>query len=406
MAACCSTCCASWPPGTWPRRIGVRARGAPLILVNGATRTGAHTGATPPGPHAMTMHFRLRFALGLALGLLAAIPGAAGAQATPPADGLRPGQFTWTPELAPAGPVAVIISLPEQRAYVYRNGVRIGTSTTSTGKPGHATPPGIYTILQKRREHYSNLYDDAPMPFMQRLTWDGVALHAGNLPGYPASHGCVRLPLEFAEQLFATTGIGSVVVVADAASAPPSLVSPGLFAPIDSTTGSPRAAAPPPRQAEWFPQRAPSGPLTILLSTSDRQVLVLRNAVEIGRAALLLDDTAPAIGTRAYLLLHGSAETAAAAGDAAGSDRPAARWQALSVPGANGLGEDALRELFRSQRIALPEAFARALQAQLQPGTSVLLTDRTLQPRGTDGGILSIETGEPEPPPPVPADQR
>ena len=91
---------------------------------------------------------------------------------------------------------------------------------------------------------------------------------------------------------------------------------------------------------------------------------------------------------------------------AAGTARPAARWQALSVPGANGIGEDALRELFRSQRIALPEAFARALQAELRPGTSVLLTDQTLQPRGPEGGILSIETSQPEPPPPVPADQR
>ena len=113
------------------------------------------------------MHTRrvLLRVLGLALCWLCTLSAIAAAPATPSADGLRPGQFTWTPELAPQGPVAVIVSLPEQRAYVYRNGVRIGVSTTSTGKPGHATPPGIYTILQKRREHYSNLYDDAPMPF-------------------------------------------------------------------------------------------------------------------------------------------------------------------------------------------------------------------------------------------------
>lgn len=341
---------------------------------------------------------RLLPVVGLVLSLLANLAVAA-PQAKPPTDGLRPGEFTWTPELAPSGPVAVIVSLPEQRAYVYRNGVRIGTSTTSTGKPGHATPPGIYTILQKRREHHSNLYDDAPMPFMQRLTWDGVAMHAGNLPGYPASHGCVRLPLAFAERLFATTGVGSVVVVADAASAPPSLVSPGLFAPIDSTTGNPRPVAPPPRQAEWFPERAPSGPLTILLSTADRQVVVLRNAVEIGRAMLLLDNTAPAIGTRAYLLLHGASYTApaAAAGDPAGSERPDAHWQALSVPGANGIGEDALRELFRNQRIALPESFSRALQTVLQPGSTVLLTDQPLQPLDPSSGMLTIETTEAEP---------
>ncbi|HEY0310082.1 MAG TPA: L,D-transpeptidase family protein, partial [Luteimonas sp.] len=119
-----------------------------------------------------------------------------------PVDALRAGESTWTPQMAPSGPVLVVVSLPAQRAWVYRNGVRIGTSTVSTGRKGHETPVGVYTILQKAREHYSNLYDSAPMPFMQRLTWDGVALHAGHLPGYPASHGCIRLPPDFAERLF------------------------------------------------------------------------------------------------------------------------------------------------------------------------------------------------------------
>ena len=100
---------------------------------------------------------------------------------------LLPGEYLWLPELSPRGPVLVLVSLPEQRAYVYRNGVRIGVATVSTGKPGFETPTGVFTILQKKREHYSNLYDDAPMPFMQRLTWGGVAMHAGRVPGYPAS---------------------------------------------------------------------------------------------------------------------------------------------------------------------------------------------------------------------------
>ena len=119
--------------------------------------------------------------------------------------------------------------------------------------------------------------------------------------------------------------------------------------------------------------------------------MVLRNAVEIGRAALLLDNTVPAIGTRAYLLLDGAAPTAATAGQAGTPDLPAARWQAMSVPGANDIGEDALRELFRNQRIAVPVAFGQALRMVLQPGTTVLLTDQPLQPRESDGEILSIE---------------
>ena len=90
------------------------------------------------------------------------------------------------------------------------------STAVSTGRPGHTTPTGSFEILQKRREHYSNLYNNAPMPFMQRLTWDGIALHAGQIPGRPASHGCVRLPLEFARLLFGATQMGGRVHIIDA----------------------------------------------------------------------------------------------------------------------------------------------------------------------------------------------
>jgi hypothetical protein len=131
---------------------------------------------------------------------------------------LAPGEFDWHPELSTAGPVLVVVSIDDQLAYVYRNGVRIGTTTVSTGRPGYDTPTGIFQILQKKKMHHSNLYDDAEMPFMQRLTWDGVALHAGRIPGRPASHGCVRLPAKFAPLLYDTTYHGGTVVVTDAAS--------------------------------------------------------------------------------------------------------------------------------------------------------------------------------------------
>ena len=106
-----------------------------------------------------------------------------------PAFPLKPGDFIWHPERATEGPVVVIVSIPEQKAFVYRNGIRIGQSTVSTGRPGHATPTGVFTILQKDINHHSSTYNNAPMPYMERLTWDGIALHAGHLPGYPASHG-------------------------------------------------------------------------------------------------------------------------------------------------------------------------------------------------------------------------
>src|SRR3546814_1652015 len=100
------------------------------------------------------------------------------------------------------------------------NGVLIGISTISSGTAGHETPTGIFTILQKKVDHKSNLYDDAPMPYMQRLTWSGIAMHAGNLPGYPASHGYIRLPLAFAEHLYGVTQLGLTVIITQSADIP------------------------------------------------------------------------------------------------------------------------------------------------------------------------------------------
>ena len=112
-----------------------------------------------------------------------------------------------------SGPLTLVVSLSRQRVSVYEGMNRIAEAPISSGRQGYPTPTGIFTILQKNRIHYSNLYDSAPMPFMQRLTWSGVALHAGHLPGYPDSHGCIRLPFGFARELFALTRLGTRVIV-------------------------------------------------------------------------------------------------------------------------------------------------------------------------------------------------
>jgi hypothetical protein len=126
---------------------------------------------------------------------------------------LRPGQFAWDASLSDGGPISVEVDLIGQIAWVYRGKYLIGVSTISSGSAGHETPTGNFTVLQKSLIHKSNLYDDAPMPFMLRLTWDGVALHAGAIPGHPASHGCIRLPKAFARLLYDATRVGATVTV-------------------------------------------------------------------------------------------------------------------------------------------------------------------------------------------------
>jgi len=130
---------------------------------------------------------------------------------------LKPGQYVWEPKGNSSGPLFLVISLTAQRAVVYRNGVPIAASTISTGNEGRETPTGVFTILQKEIVHRSRTYDDAPMPYMQRLTWKGVAMHAGNLPGYAASHGCIRLPKGFAKLLYGVTELGTPVMITDEA---------------------------------------------------------------------------------------------------------------------------------------------------------------------------------------------
>ena len=131
------------------------------------------------------------------------------------AEKIPAGQFEWEPQKALGGSLAILISLPRQMLYVYRGGVLIARSSISSGRPGRSTPSGNYCIRGKEEIHYSNLYDNAPMPFMQRLTDDGVALHAGYVANYPASHGCIRLPREFAKKLFGITACGDPVLVTD-----------------------------------------------------------------------------------------------------------------------------------------------------------------------------------------------
>jgi hypothetical protein len=281
---------------------------------------------------------------------------------------LKPGEYLWLPQIAPEGPVIVIVSLRTQRAIVYRNGVPIGVSTISTGKKGHETPTGIFTILQKKVEHVSNLYD-APMPYMQRLTWGGIALHAGDLPGYPASHGCIRLPTGFAKRLYGVTKLGLTVVVTDQAALP-------RVAPVPQWHGDRTSAAiaGAGEAIEWRPDLSPSGPISIILSAADMRVVVLRNGEEIGSAPVRID--AEVNGTSAYSL------------QAIGPE--GMEWLRLPLPGDDGAAE---QPLYRG-KVTVEESFRQAVVAQLRPGATVVVTADSLS-HGATGRGVTINLSEP-----------
>jgi len=138
----------------------------------------------------------------------------------------------------PEGPLQIIVSLSNQRVKIYHEGAVIAEAPISTGTASHSTPTGVFSVIQKNRFHRSNIYSNAPMPFMQRLTWSGVALHEGMLPGYPASHGCIRLPKEFALKLWGMTRLGARVIVARDEVVPVAFTHPLLFVPQLKSTSA------------------------------------------------------------------------------------------------------------------------------------------------------------------------
>jgi len=134
---------------------------------------------------------------------------------------LKNGQYLWKEGHTDAEVTRIVVDLSKQMAYAYADGELIAVSTISSGNEKHLTPIGIFPILEKKRMHRSKKYDDAPMPYMQRLDQYGIALHAGNLPGHPASHGCIRLPNAFAAKLFAATKVGGTEVLLGEPEGPP-----------------------------------------------------------------------------------------------------------------------------------------------------------------------------------------
>jgi L,D-transpeptidase catalytic domain len=317
-----------------------------------------------------------------------------GAKASVPIDTpineLKKGEFLWMGEAVTTGPVVMVVSITEQRAYVYRNGILIGATTVSTGRPGHQTPTGVFTVLQKQKEHRSTIYDGAPMPYMERLTWGGIALHAGGLPGYPESHGCIHLPSEFAQLLFAISPNGMTVVIGTEQTEPRQVAHPGYLAPVKYVGGQPIEPEPfaPTEEDRWQPELAPSGPVSIVLSQGSQLIVVYRDGIEIGRARLTVTGDAPLVN-HALVLSEGPSSVP----DPYVPDPTKFRWLRVGVAG--HIGEQGTQvDPNAVARIKIPPDFVARVNGILTPGATLFVTDERLYPQ-TSGPMLQVVDADP-----------
>ncbi len=338
----------------------------------------------------------LATALTLALSSLHAQAAPQTMPANTPSEVLRSGQWVWYAEAVPQGPMLMLVSITQQKAYLYRNGVRVAVTTVSTGMKGYDTPTGVFTILQKNKDHKSSLYKDsqnrpAAMPYMQRLTWDGIALHSGNLPGYPASHGCVRMPDGFARRLFAETELGMTVIVSnDKVTSPQNVVDPNMFAQSVNEKGKVVPVEPLSAYEDyrWQPEKSPFGPVTVLISTRNQTVIALRNGIEIGRSKIGVVGGEP-FGSQAYVVMDGVGTEPSRIVP----DEMELKWLRVNAS-ASGVAPNAGLDPAAIRRIAVPVDFARLLYSTLQPGSSLLLTDEPINLDGVQN--MTVLTDEPD----------
>lgn len=290
--------------------------------------------------------------------------------AEPAIRAFKPGEYLWLPELAPQGPTVVLVSLPEQLVHVYRNGVEIGVATCSTGTPDKKTPTGVFTILQKRERHFSSTYNNAPMPYMQRLTWQGIALHAGHLPGYPASHGCIRLPAEFSELLYSATQLGTTVIIADRATQPSNIVTPGIILPPEAAAAAVSKQAGAVKDKSGWVTTVSESIASILVSGGDQKACLMVDGELSGSMPIRVKDSGRGLGTHLYRLI----------GPAPGGR--AFKWMAFGFRGAPRTGETVDRWSDETLGRIEWQDYQAALNTArtLREGTTMVITDYAAGP--------------------------
>jgi lipoprotein-anchoring transpeptidase ErfK/SrfK len=285
-------------------------------------------------------------------------------------------------EVIPKGPFEIIISIADQHLSLYGSGGLIARAPVSTGMRGHATPLGVFSVIEKQKWHRSNIYSAAPMPYMQRITWSGVALHAGILPGFPASHGCIRLSNAFATRLFHLTKVGTRVIITRRDVAPIDIDTPAFLMPAQKTAEplvnedpGRRLGAPPEVKTAAAADVAASAsdggslqgpgdageqggqarPISVFVSRKTQNLSVRQNFAPLFDSPIRIDQPESPIGTHIFTAMA--------------TARTAMRWTLVSIP------EDARSEPRKEERKSALQAGAKSAEG---PGKAVEQVDAVL----------------------------
>jgi hypothetical protein len=310
---------------------------------------------------------------------------------------------TARPEAPPKGPLQIIISIADQKISLFDNGALIARSSVSTGTQGHPTPLGVFSVISKQRWHRSNIYSAAPMPYMQRITWSGIALHAGVVPGHPASHGCIRLKNDLAIRLWHLTKRGTRVIIARDVVQPVAITNPHLFQP-KALSGSPEFQAAtvagkstPVSNAVATSLQVPSSasaggapkkmvPISVFVSRKLSKLFVRQGFSPLFDAAVKIESPEEPLGTHVYTAMEFQSEGAAI------------RWTVVSIPDEfprKKEREAPMKQTILSvpspdkanaalNRIEIPQDTVERISELLTPSSSLIISD---------GGI-SHETGK------------
>ncbi|MFZ0651265.1 MAG: L,D-transpeptidase [Pseudolabrys sp.] len=315
------------------------------------------------------------------------------------------------PQDPPKGPLQIIISIEDQRISLYDNVELIARSSVSTGVPSHPTPLGIFTVISKQRWHRSNIYSNAPMPYMQRITWSGIALHAGVLPGYPASHGCIRLTDSFATRLWHLTKRGTRVIIARGDVRPFEIRNPHLFLSRSTVSGSPEsqvataaggsitaAATYTPLISDVGVQEATSlqvpksnaggaalqkaRPISVFVSRKLGKLLVRQDFTPLFDVPVKIQNPEEPLGTHVFTAM------------ASQNEGPAIRWTVVSMPEGFSRSSGAHKERMERtiatapavpptdrsnaalNRIEIPQDAFERISDLITPGSSLIVSDR------------------------------